>query len=125
MPVVFRSPAESGRGVQGILYYGDEALTIEVEKRRLFTSPQILKLEIPISEIDYVEFRRGPIGARMKVRALYLETTQKIPWRKGIEVDFSFPRKERDEAERLVKTIDQAIVKHQENPANPSPSIQE
>ena len=110
MPVVFRAPAETGLTIQGILTFDSDVLTIEVEKPRLFKRPETKRLEIPIGEIDWIEFRRGPMGARMNLRTLYFETARQLPWRKGIEVAFSFPRKERDEAERLASRIEDAIV---------------
>ena len=113
MPVLFR--AKGKRRIRGIIHFGFEVLTIEIEKNRWFGSNQINTFEIPLDEIDYVDFRRGLVGAQMTVRTLYFETAKKLPWRNGIEVGFKFTRRERDGAEEIAMSIEDAIRQQQED----------
>ena len=106
MPVVFRPPANPSGG---ILDFDGNTVTVEFEKPRFFRDPDIVQIEMPLDEIEEATYRDWLIGGRLTLRTLYLETTQRIPWRKGLNVDFSIPRRERHRAIALTRQIETAI----------------
>ncbi len=106
MPVVFRPPANPSGG---ILDFDGETVTVEFEKPRFFRDPDIVQIEMPLNDIEEATYRDWLIGGRLTIRTLYLETTQRIPWRKGLNVDFAIPRRERHRAVALTEQIEAAI----------------
>ena len=110
MPVIFKCPAEHGT-IDGVMELDADVLFIEFEKQRLFRQPSVVQVEIAIDDIDFAEYRHWLIGGRLKIRTLYLNSAQRIPWRKSLNVDFAIPRKEREGAIDLVERIEEAIDK--------------
>ena len=66
-------------------------------------------MEIPIDDIDFAEYKHWLIGRRLKIRTLYLNSAQEIPWRKSLNINFAIPRNEREGAVDLVERIERAI----------------
>ncbi len=106
MPVVFRPPANPSGG---ILDFDGTSLIVEFEKPRFFRDPDIVQIDLPLAEIEEAVYQNWLVGGRISVRTLYLDTAQRIPWRKGLNVDFTIPRRERHRARTLVDRIEAAI----------------
>ncbi len=106
MPVVFRPPANPSGG---ILDFDDTSLIVEFEKPRFFRDPDIVQINLPLEEIEEASYQNWLVGGRITVRTLYLDTAQRIPWRKGLNIDFTIPRRERHRARALVDRIEAAI----------------
>lgn len=124
MSVEFRSPATSEHMIKGVLAFEGDQLSIEYEKDRWFGGTDLVTFEIPVDDIDYAEFRSGLFGAKVKIRALTLQATSKLPWSKSLTVEFAIPRGEREQAMELVEQIE-AMIERQEADQAPNEEIKE
>ena len=113
MTVVFRGPADSEVEVEGVVAFEDNCLNIEFEREHWFRKPELMQISIPVDDIDFAEYRKGFIGAKVRVRMLYLDKIKEITWRKGLNVDFVVSRSEREHAEDLVDLIEDEIERRE------------
>ena len=109
MTVVFKTPAEYGEEIQGVMDIDEDTLIVEFEKPKWFGKPQLIEVSIPIDDIEYAEYRNGLWGGKVRVRTLYLHNTHELPWAKALDVDFVVPRRERMRAVSLVASIEHSI----------------
>ena len=106
MPVEFKSPGEAGPPCDGVLDWEDDCLVVEYERARFLRSPEVVCVDIPVEEIDDVEFRPRLFSGKLTVRLMYLETAKRIEWCNGLEIKFVIPKKETDRAIALIDSID-------------------
>ena len=108
MTVQFTSPASAGK-IEGLLDIDEDDLTVEFEKVRFIAKNKVLRLKLPLDDIDYIRYSAQPFRSKLEVRALFLETLQDIPWAKSLTADFIIPRAERDRARELAERFDEFI----------------
>lgn len=108
MTVQFKSPATSGN-IEGLLEIDVDFLTVEFEQARFLRKDRVVRLKIPLDDLDYVRYTGLPFRARLEIRALYLPTLQKLPWAKSLTAHFVIPRTERERARELAYQFDEFI----------------
>lgn len=109
MSVVFNTPAGADSQSEGVLAWEDDCLVVEYERTRFFRGPAIVHADLPVEEIDSVDFRTHVFNGVLKLRALYLHTAKQVDWAKGLEIRFIIPKKEWSRAIALVESINKAI----------------
>jgi hypothetical protein len=107
--LAFKVTTEMGTNIDGVLDWEDNCLVVEFERPRFLRPDEIVRVDIPIEEIDHVEFKPFVFNARLMVRTLYLQTAKDIEWAKGLDIKFLIPKREWDRAHTLVEQIDRAI----------------
>ena len=108
MTVQFTSPAATGK-IEGILDIDEDYLTVEFEKIRFIAKNKVMRLKLPLDDIDYIRYVGQPFRSRLELRALYLETLQALPWAKSLTASFIVPRSERARARSLAEQFDEFI----------------
>ena len=109
MPIFFKTPAEVPSPADGVLSWEDNCLVVEYERSRFLRSPRVVRVDIPLEEIDDAVFKPRFFSGRLTVRLLYLDTAKKIDWCSGLELRFVIPRSETGRVIDLIDAMDEAI----------------
>ncbi|NKC00736.1 MAG: hypothetical protein GKR90_19885 [Pseudomonadales bacterium] len=108
MTVQFKSPVSTG-SIEGILDIDFDYLTVEFEEPRFLRKHRTAQVRIPLDDIDFIRYVGLPFRARLELRALYLESLQRLPWAKALTANFIVPRAERSRAIELANRFDDYI----------------